>query len=153
MRRMFRRGTAASLTIYLIALASCMGPKEERLPETGATLEGTITYDGETIHFAQVQALGDGKSAIGRVGEDGRYKIENVPLGEVTIGVNTSAAKGEYMSMAQSRANRGPETKGKANVPLPKFVDVPQTYLNPESSGLKTTVKQGPNTYDIIIPK
>jgi hypothetical protein len=153
MHPLIRRGAAAALALCVIVLASCLGPKEERLPETGATLEGTITYGSETIHFAQIQAMGDGKSAIGRIGEDGRYRIENVPLGDVTIGVNTAAAKGEFMSMIQSRANKGPESKGKANVSLPKFVDVPSVYYNPDKSGLKTTIQKGTNTYDVKIPR
>lgn len=154
MRRMIRRGAAAALVAAAAAVAGCGGPREERLPETGATLEGTITYGGEAVHFAQVQVMGGGKSAIGRVGEDGRYRVENVPLGEVTVGVNTAAATGEYRSKAmQSGVNKGPEGKGKPTAPLPRFVELDKKYFDPATSGFKTTVQPGANTYDVKVPR
>jgi hypothetical protein len=84
--------------------------------------------------------------ATGNVQEDGRYRVLNAPLGGVRIAVNTTAAKGEYVSrlMAESRA------KGKAR---PKFIDVPAKYHDLDTSGLKTAINKGVNTYDIVIPK
>ena len=63
-------------------IASCAG-RNDRLPETGATLEGTVKYGQEEVPFALVIAVGEGPAATGRIGEDGRYKLENCPLGEV----------------------------------------------------------------------
>jgi len=133
------------VAVCCLLLASC-GERGARLPETGATLEGTVSYGKEKVPVALVIAQGQKGSATADVGEDGRYKLENVPLGEVKIAVNTQAGKGKLMSkvMAQSR--------GQAKS-LPKVLDVPPKYFDPETSGLKTTIKKGPNTYDVAIPR
>jgi hypothetical protein len=44
------------------------------------------------------------------------------------------------------------ESKGKGKTRL-RFVGVPPKYFEPETSGLKTTIQKGVNTYDIVIPK
>jgi hypothetical protein len=90
--------------------------------------------------------MGQNGMATGYVQEDGRYTLTNVPLGEVNIGINTTAAKGQYVGKVMA------ESKGKGKSPS-KFVDVPAKYQEPENSGFKTTVKKGVNTYDIVIPK
>jgi hypothetical protein len=129
----------------LAVLAASCAERGERLPETGASLEGTITYGGVRVPFAMVTAMGENGMATGHVQEDGRYVISNVPLGEVRIAVDTAAAKGQYVSkvMAESRG------KGRS---LSKFIDVPAKYRDVETSGLKTAASKGVNTYDIVIP-
>jgi hypothetical protein len=143
---------------FAVLAASCSGGPE-RLPETGATLEGTITYGSEKVMFAQIVVSSPTSTAFGTVGEDGRYKVENCPLGEVTVGVNTEAARGDYVSMTMSQSYKGPDagkdkSGKKATITgVPKFVNVPNKYHEPSTSGLKTTINKGSNTYDITIPK
>jgi hypothetical protein len=144
--------------LMLLAAAACLASscgfsRETRLPESGATLEGVVKYGGEQLQFAQILVIAEGKMATGRIGEEGRYRVENCPLGQVKVAVNTSAARGEYQSKAMAGgAYKGPNAKGKGAVAL-RFVDVPAKYFDPETSGLTTTVKRGSNTYDITIPK
>jgi hypothetical protein len=118
--------------------------REVRYPETGATLEGTITYGKDMVGAALVVVQNDSGSATAFVDDNGRFKLNNVPLGEVRIGVNTDAGKGQAMGklMAQSQ--------GKAQGG-PKIVDVPSRFANPATSGLKTTIQKGANTFDIVI--
>lgn len=150
----FRNAAGATLTALALLTTSCKFVKEERLPETGATLEGTIKYGDEDVHYAMIQVMGANTAATGTVGEDGRYRVDNAPIGEVRIGVNTAAAMGTYQSrMMASGVYKGPEAKGKGKVIGLKFVAVPNKYFNPDMSGIKTTVKQGSNTFDIVIPK
>jgi hypothetical protein len=129
-----------------LLLAGC-GPRVHEIayPETGATLEGTVTYGNEKVEAALVVAQNESGSAAGFVDENGRYKLENVPLGEVSLAVNTEAGKGQAMGkiMAQSQG------KGKA----PKLIDVPKNYADPAKSGITTTINKGPNTYDIVITR
>jgi len=113
-------------------------------PETGATLEGTVTYGGQKLQVALVIAQNSSGQATGFIGDDGRYKLVNVPLGEVSIGVNTDAGKGQLMSRMMS------QSKGKGRV-MPRVMDVPAKYFEAETSGLKTTVNKGENTFDIVI--
>jgi hypothetical protein len=133
----------------LIALALLLGgcgPKGVRYPETGATLEGTVSYGKDKVGAALVIAQNDTGSATAFVDDDGRYRLQNVPLGEVHLAVDTAAGKGQAMGklMAQSQG----KAKG-----APTIIDVPAKFANPTTSGIKTTVNKGANTFDIVIPK
>jgi hypothetical protein len=127
--------TGAGLALCLVG---CSSLNPNRLPETGATLEGTVTYGQQKLPAALIIVVGKDGSATGKIGEDSRYKVNNVPLGEVTIAVNTAAAQGE----ARSPGYKGPQ-------PIP----VDSKYHDPATSGIKTTIDKGANTYDIVIPK
>jgi hypothetical protein len=145
MRRVY---TCVGFAVVAFSAQLCVScaAREARLPETGATLEGTVTYGGEKLQFAMILVQTADASATGRIGDDGRYRVENVPVGEVMIGVNTSAARGDYQSKIMAAGQVKPATP-------PKFIDVPEKYFDPEKSGVKTTVTKGANTYDIVIPK
>lgn len=144
--------TLLALGFALTALA-CASNRPIALEETGATLEGTINYGTEDVRFAMVIAQTANGSATGKVGPDGRYKLQNVPLGEVAVGVNTDAATGDFQSASMAAGSyTGPDAKGKAKVDL-KFTKVPAKFFDPKTSTLKTTVQKGTNTYDIVIPK
>lgn len=130
---------------FAAALAGCTR-YEYRLPETGATLEGTITYNGETITMAQLTVLSESGQALGII-EAGRYKVERVPLGDVKIGINTEAERGNAIGQAMARA------KGVNPGPTPKFISLPAKYWDPDTSGVTTTVKKGKNTFDIVLKK
>jgi len=147
---------AAVVAGCAIVTASCGGGyvKEEKLPTTGATLEGTVTYGSEKVPVALIVVAGAGASSSGEIDEaTGRYKVENVPVGEVKIGVNTQAARGMMQGKLMAGYYKGPEAKSKGIVAPPNVVDVPAKYANAETSGLRTTTTAGANTYDIKIPK
>ncbi len=148
MRSAFRRLRLLTVSALCLFSLSCAGARYEPLPETGATLEGTVSYGKERVAAALIVVAGETASAQGMVGEDGRYKLTNVPLGEVTIAVNTAAAKGMMMGKAITPSQ---DRKGKAAVP--KIVDVPAKYFDPSKSGIRTTVRKGDNTFDIVVPK
>jgi hypothetical protein len=155
MRNAIHRLGAVGLGLALAGLAGCgYGVTEQRLPETGATLEGTIKYKGESVYYAEVRVFSDTAMGIGSVGEDGRYKVENCPTGAVRVAVDTNAAKGEYTSLTMSGRYKGPKGEGPAGSGRPpKFVDIPEPFADPDKSGLRTTVNAGANTYDIVIPR
>ena len=133
----------ALLTISL-ALGGC-SRYEYRLPETGATLEGAVTYGGESLTMAQIDVWGAKDQAIGFV-DAGRYKVDRVPLGEVKIGINTEAMRGAAIGQ-QMAQKKGSGSAG------PKFVSLPSKFWDPETSGVKTTIKRGKNTFDIVLTK
>ena len=126
-------------------LAGC-SRYEYRLPDTGATLEGTVTYGGETLQMAQIMVLGEKSQAIGEI-QNGRYKVESVPVGEVKIGVNTEAVRSAMIGQQMARA------KGVDTGPALKFISVPAKFAEPDTSGISTTIKRGPNSFDIILTK
>ena len=134
----------------ICGLAGC-SRYEYRLPETGATLEGTVTYGGETVPMAQISVLGEKDQGVGQI-EEGRYKVERVPLGEVKIGVNTEAMKSNFVSQQMAQSYKGPGSKGSGRAAGLRFVSVPAKYQDPETSGIKATIKAGKNTLDIVVP-
>jgi hypothetical protein len=117
-----------------------------RRPETGAILEGTVSYGDQKVMVGLVIVQNDKGSAQGFIDEEGKYKLENVPIGEVNVAVNTDAGKGQLVSRAMS------QSKGKARG-LPKVVELPAKFQNPGQSGIKTTVNKGANQFNIVIPK
>jgi hypothetical protein len=129
-----------------LLLAGCSRYNEVRYPETGATLEGTVAYGKDKIGVALVIAQNSSGAANAFVDDDGRYRLTNVPLGEVNIGVNTEAGKGQAMGKAMAAA------QGKAKGP-PRIIDVPSRFADPSTSGIKTTINAGANTFDIVIPR
>ena len=73
---------------------------------------------------------------------------ENV--GSLTA-VNSEAGKGQMMG--RSMAGTDPNAKGGKKAALPKMVELPKKYQDPESSGITTTTAKGVNKFDIMIPK
>jgi hypothetical protein len=145
MRRGISRLFSGSIFAGMAFLLCSCGEKGESVPQTGATLDGTVQYGDEPVHFALVIAVGQvGASAQGRISEDGHYHLDNVPLGEVKISVNTPAGEGDWRTYSMNPANKG---GGK------KRIQVPEKYYKPETTTLKTNINKGPNTYEIKIPK
>ena len=137
--------------LMLVVVALGCTPYESRLPETGATLHGAVTLAGEKVPLALVIVVGEKGSATGQV-EDGQYKVENVPLGDVKIGINTEAARGQMISMQMSQSYKGPGAKGGRSTTA-RFVEVPSRYWTAETSPIATTVKKGANPFDISLTK
>ncbi len=140
------------LAVLCVSVCSCgYGVREVELPRTGASLEGTVKYGADTIYFAMI-IVEDGKnSSTGRISSDGRYKVENVPVGEVFIAVNTDAGAGMYTGEVMSAGAANPKD-GKPKLDR-KLIKLPAQFQNPKTSGLKHTVAPGANTFDIVIPK
>lgn len=130
----------------VLVIAGCRFGSEVRHPESGATLEGTVTYGNDKVGAALVVAQNGSGSAQAFVDESGHFKLENVPLGEVSIAVNTEAGKGEAMGRAMSQAS------GKAKG-APRIVDVPKKFADPATSGIKTQINKGANSFNIAIPR
>jgi hypothetical protein len=144
-------GRISAMVGLAIWLTGC-GSYEYRLPETGATLEGTVTYGGENVPMALISVLGEKGQGNGQIEEVGQYKVENVPLGAVKIGVNTEAMKSNFMSQQMAQSYKGPGAKGSGRATGLKFVSVPAKYQDPETSGVTTTIKRGKNAFDIVLP-
>ena len=150
---MFRslRGVGCLVLLAGLPFVAACGVRESKLAESGATLTGAITFQGNPIEFAQVTVLSaDGKSSMtGKVLDNGKYKVENAPLGEVKIAVNTMAARGDFESKTRSQNAAAMDPNASKKISAPKFTDVPTKYYDAANSGIKTTVKEGENTFDI----
>jgi len=136
--------------------ASCGSNAPVALEESGSTLEGTVTHNGRPVQFALIlvqSASGTGSPASGNAGPEGKYKIMNVPVGEVKVAVNTDAGMGDLMTARmQGGEYTGPDGKKKKRVNL-DYNQVPKKYHTPESTTITTTINKGSNTFDIDVPK
>ncbi len=103
---------------------------------------------GSPLPAAMVILVGNEGSATGNLTSDGRFKIDNAPLGEVKIAVNTEAAKGQMMGEMIASGYQASKGGSKAPPP-PKLVEVPKKYWDPNTSGITTTINKGTNTYDV----
>lgn len=122
--------------------------EEQRLVLSDASLKGKITYKGKSVPYALVIVMGGGgTSATGNADADGNYTIEHAPTGEVKIGVNTEAGKGNMMSATMAAAQGGDKSA------KPTFVDVPAKFFDATTSGITANVtdSKGANTFDIDI--
>lgn len=144
MKGIYRRGALLGVGFLSVVLASCStAGRFEPVPETGASLSGTVKYKKELLRAGLVLVQGASAGAQGKIGEDGRYTVENCPVGSVTIAVTTGAARGEMMGKAAAQKAKGEK------VSLPKIVTVPAKYADPAQSPVKTTIQKGSNEFHV----
>ena len=153
MTRFVRPFSMVTVAFSALLIMSCGAGQGDRLPDTGATLEGTVTFGTEKLEFAMILVTSSSGTSQGKVNENGKYKLDSVPIGEVKIGVNTSAARGDFQTKIMQQNSAAADPNKSKRIEGPKFVDVPEKFFNPETSGLTTTIAKGPNTFDIKIPK
>jgi hypothetical protein len=161
MTAMMIRKITICLTLFLAILAtlsmSCSvnGP-ETKLQTSGATLEGKVYYGDSVVANSMIIVVGavtgPSTSANATSEEDGSYKVENAPLGKVTIGVNSEVAKAKAFSASMAGTNPLEKGGGK-KAAVPKVLEVPKKYHDPATSGIGTEVKAGKNDFDIKLAK
>lgn len=144
MKRTIQRGAMLGVGFLSVLLASCStAGRFEPIPETGASLSGTVMYKQEILKAGLVLVQGASAGAQGKIGEDGRYTVENCPIGAVTIAVTTGAARGEMMGKAAAQKARGEKAS------TPKIVTIPAKYADPAQSPVKTTIQKGANEFHV----
>ncbi len=139
--------------IMVICVMGC-GQRAYEIPDSGATLEGSITYDGKPVPMALIVVRSETATADARIVEPGKYKVPSVPIGKVKIAVDTDAMRGELMSRSMAQAYKGPggQSSAEAGKKL-SFIAVPGKFADPDSSGITFEIKKGANTFDIVIPR
>ena len=134
--------------VVLMALATGCGPKV-------GSIVGTVTYQGKPIRWGTVkviwaasnsESLNAGSAVLNQAGA---YEVGRVPAG--------SSAK---LFLSIPLVPMGGILGG--NKPNPKvmnevkerlgYVDVPEKYTDPETSGFSLEVKPGINVFDINLP-
>ena len=113
-----------------------------------ATVSGTVKApDGTVLKGGSVVFYdADGKTYRSEINENGKYTIDKVPPGKMTVTVDTSMLK-----PSQGRVNPAPpDAKGGGQKQAtPRcYVPIPPGYADPQSSGLTYTVTTGSQTYD-----
>jgi hypothetical protein len=158
--------------LFLPALAGCG-------QQTGQ-LSGTVTYQGQPLPGGRVtfRPADPRRNAVTvPINKDGSYEA-SVPTGEVQISVDNrelqpppprGAGPGpaglppgitlppgvKMPSPAAQDTGKGATTEVRSNAPQKaagRYVPIPANYYSVETSGLKHTVKSGPETFNIEMP-
>lgn len=157
-------GTIFSKTAALAAVIGCLGlmgcQGEPTLPTE--YVEGVVTLDGSPVEGASVTFvpvdMTTGISAVGTTDANGVYKLtatqgvdDKMPApeagampGDYVVTIRKVEAA-DYVSREEAEAQGiKPTEYAPGQEPKPKYI-VPKKYLNPSSTDLKVTVKEGKN--------
>ena len=140
----FTRGLvrAALLVLFVLAFTGCSRPK--------GTVTGKVSYNGEAVPSGTVSFYGkDDEVSSAPIGPDGTYEATKVPLGEVKVTVTTPPPPDEN---AAERLKKNPMVIDKGiDIKQQKVVSVPRKYNLPGTSGIRLTVTQGSQPFDITL--
>jgi hypothetical protein len=142
----------------LLAVALCLG-----LATLGgcarqrATVTGKVIFMNKPLTAGTVSFVaGPNLVGTGRINADGTYTVNDAPVGDVTVTVETpKMGIGPMAGMPKPPpgvqgmpAEMQPQGGGDSLKPV-RVVPAPEQYKTAESSPLKYTVKPGNQTYDI----
>ena len=145
---LFRRPACCCLSLgVLTLLAGC-----DKNPHSAEHTEvsGKVLFQGKPLPGGIVSfaAVNGGFVSSGTIDEHGNYQIK-APVGDVEISVMNRM-------LQPSRGSKGmrpaplKKTEAKEHQLLKgRWVKIPSHYEDPHTSGLKYTVKQGPQTHDV----
>jgi len=139
-----------------LAATGCGGVNYKVYPVTG-----TVTLDGTALEGATVNLMptgASGKAASGRTDKAGVYSIMDsrpeallgAEPGEYKVAVLWYKAPAVDLSTASGSAEIK-EDKAARTKPSGPETDLPPMYTNPETSGLKITVKAETNKQDFTL--
>jgi hypothetical protein len=135
MPRLRGRGRAAAWWFVLAALAlfgGCSGPK------VGGPVSGKVTLGGKPVTNGAITFhAADGQTAVAEI-QGGSYRVEKPPFGpcQVTILTVPPPPPGNGI-------NPDPRTLRPAG-----YLEVPERYGKPQTSGLAVDVTRAPQTKD-----
>jgi len=132
----------------LLVVSGCGPAKTE--------VSGTVRYEGKPLTSGHVLVVdADGMSYTSPISGEGAFTVSGVPVGPVRFAVLVS-----NMDVSKPLKREAGERRGKAgfkkrdnsrrdnSVPPPK-PQLPPRYAAVGTSGLSTTLKPGPNTFDL----
>jgi hypothetical protein len=145
MRRLFVtvvRSMALSLVVFTVG---CGGPEN---------VSGKVTYKGKPVTYGSVTMFAsDGVPRYGELGEGGAYTVEDVPVGEVQVAVQSPNPVDAALAESDKFGKQDPGTQqalpAKPGVIPGKWFPIPSRYENVRDSGLVFTVESGANSFDI----
>ena len=150
----------------LVAMTCAVAGCGDRDVPPRVAVRGKVTLNGELIPAGLITFLitspaGTFTEAVQII--NGEYSSESVPAGAALVGVDTKPAEAAFRMSGpnpKAKANAvGIAKAGKGGGDFPKLpegvtsvVPIPDSYRNPESSGLKVAIAtSGVTTYDIVL--
>jgi hypothetical protein len=141
------RLACCSLSFGLLTLL--VGCKSNPHSVEHAEVSGKVVFQGKPLPGGRVTfvAVQGGFASSGNIDENGNYQLSS-PVGDVEIGVDNTMLqrqRGKPANLPHLKEPGAEEAK-----PLKgKWVDIPASYADPHTSGLKFTVKPETQTHDI----
>lgn len=132
----------------LVALGSFIIGLAAFASGSSATVTGKVTFLGRPLVCGSVVLRGpDGKSAAGRIEQDGSYTVKDAPTGEVLVAVSSpDPLVQHYATQLKSSRERVPVAQWSApTVDRKQWFSIPNRYENPATSGITLTVTRGNN--------
>jgi hypothetical protein len=105
---------------------------------------GTVSYQKKPVAAGTVTFYVVGHAPVAATIADGKYEAGEVPAGEAAVSV--SCPSPEPAGQSPSKKPRPGQRLVIVSTPP---LGVPTRYADPDSSGLKTTVEKGQNTFPI----
>ncbi|GAB4141827.1 MAG: hypothetical protein Tsb009_11790 [Planctomycetaceae bacterium] len=127
-----------------LILAGC-GKKDEKVT---STVTGTVTYKGKAVAGANVQFVVSGDIAAGVTDSEGKFKIENVPVGTAKISVTKYAAPKQDMTSMKPEDMQNMAAKSMGSLDDTSKNELPAKYRDPATSGLTEKVSEDPAEND-----
>jgi hypothetical protein len=125
-------------------------------------VRGKVTTGKKALTTGTVMFYGpNGITASASIRPDGTYEMPDAPLGECQVTVTVSGLPNDPSVRARLKGKGpampgGPVNPEDSGPPPPPLAEIPKEvvpidtkYSNPETSGLKFTVKKGEQTYNI----
>ena len=119
---------------------------------TGASVEGVVKYRGSVLTGGTIRLVSvsdDNKSTTGLINPDGSYVVENAPLGEVKVVVDTELAKIDMVALHKLGGSDVDPTK--LGPPM-KYMKIDEQLSNPDKTPLRLTLRKGHQELDVNIP-
>jgi hypothetical protein len=138
-----RPSTCSCRALWALCLAALALPALSGCSSGGGsggatgTVEGKVRLGKEYLKGGEVSFHPSGGQPVrSPIRGDGSYKVENVPVGEVTICVDVTRLKVAAQKIPEAAA---------------QYEAVPAWFAKPDTSTLRYTVKPGQQEYEIPI--
>jgi hypothetical protein len=146
--------TTRAAVLLAVGFAAVTGCSNE--PKVGV-VTGKVTLDDKPADGVAITFLGaDGRTATALTDSSGRYRADNVPVGQTGVGVASLPDEGDDSNAGMIQKNRGADPAAQPAKPADvkkKGPKVPDRFADPGSSGLKHTVAEGESTFDIPLKR
>jgi hypothetical protein len=131
------------------------------LPSCGSVkrgdVHGKVSYGGRPVIYGSVVLIGsDDMPVTGRINSDGTYSVDGVPTGAVRVAVVSHDPARPKRHQRRINPKTAPPTLPQPTAPevdRRKWFPLPKQYGQAGTSGIRTTVHSGDNTFDIDLKK
>lgn len=131
------------LLLFCLALAGCG-------PATG-TVSGKVSFRGKTVRSGSVMVIvsNHSKPVYGQISSDGKYTLENVPLGDAKFAILSPNPDESGFGDRMGQLKKIKQRSRQSSTSDTEWFPIPDRYGDISTSGHGLTVNQGQNDYDI----